>query len=72
MIRPASSKWRAGLLNAIGLANVGLEGFIAAKLPFIEQMPHHRLRETSPVIASTIMSRSRRRSTGTSASRVWN
>ncbi|MBN2446065.1 MAG: dihydroorotate dehydrogenase [Phycisphaerae bacterium] len=30
---------RAGLLNAIGLANVGLEGFLAEKLPFIERMP---------------------------------
>lgn len=30
---------RAGLLNAIGLANVGLERFVAEKLPFIRQMP---------------------------------
>ncbi|MBK9121216.1 MAG: dihydroorotate dehydrogenase [Phycisphaerales bacterium] len=30
---------RAGLLNAIGLANVGLERFLAEKLPFIAQMP---------------------------------
>lgn len=30
---------RAGLLNAIGLANVGLERFLAEKLPFIRQMP---------------------------------
>ncbi len=28
-----------GLLNAIGLANTGLEGFIADKLPFIQTMP---------------------------------
>ncbi|MFH1746007.1 MAG: dihydroorotate dehydrogenase [Planctomycetota bacterium] len=30
---------RAGVLNAIGLANVGLQQFIAEKLPFIRQMP---------------------------------
>jgi dihydroorotate dehydrogenase (NAD+) catalytic subunit len=30
---------RAGLLNAIGLANVGLQRFIAEKLPFIRTMP---------------------------------
>ncbi len=30
---------RAGLLNAIGLANVGVERFIAEKIPFIERMP---------------------------------
>jgi len=30
---------RAGLLNAIGLANVGLERFLAEKLPFIQTMP---------------------------------
>lgn len=30
---------RAGLLNAIGLANVGLERFIAEKIPFIQKMP---------------------------------
>jgi dihydroorotate dehydrogenase (NAD+) catalytic subunit len=30
---------RAGMLNAIGLANAGLEGFCEHKLPFIEQMP---------------------------------
>lgn len=30
---------RAGLLNAIGLANVGLKRFIAEKLPFIREMP---------------------------------
>jgi dihydroorotate dehydrogenase (NAD+) catalytic subunit len=30
---------RAGLLNAIGLANVGLKRFIAEKVPFIRQMP---------------------------------
>ncbi len=30
---------RAGLLNAIGLANVGLRRFIDEKLPFIRQMP---------------------------------
>ncbi len=30
---------RAGVLNAIGLANVGLERFIAEKLPFIRNMP---------------------------------
>lgn len=28
-----------GLLNAIGLANVGLQGFLAQKTPFIGQMP---------------------------------
>jgi len=30
---------RAGLLNAIGLANVGLDEFIREKLPFIRTMP---------------------------------
>lgn len=30
---------RAGLLNAIGLANVGLDGFLSDKLPFIYEMP---------------------------------
>ncbi len=30
---------RAGLLNAIGLANVGLQRFIAEKLPFIRTLP---------------------------------
>lgn len=30
---------RAGLLNAIGLANVGLQRFIAEKIPFIRTMP---------------------------------
>lgn len=30
---------RAGLLNAIGLANVGVERFIAEKVPFIRGMP---------------------------------
>jgi dihydroorotate dehydrogenase (NAD+) catalytic subunit len=30
---------RAGLLNAIGLANVGLRRFVAEKIPFIRQMP---------------------------------
>jgi len=30
---------RAGILNAIGLANVGLRRFIAEKLPYIRQMP---------------------------------
>lgn len=30
---------RAGLLNAIGLANVGIDRFIAEKIPFIETMP---------------------------------
>lgn len=30
---------RAGLLNAIGLANVGLERFLTEKLPFIRGMP---------------------------------
>ena len=30
---------RSGLLNAIGLANVGLERFIAEKLPYIREMP---------------------------------
>lgn len=30
---------RAGLLNAIGLANVGLKRFIAEKIPFIRSMP---------------------------------
>ncbi|MGE3182677.1 MAG: dihydroorotate dehydrogenase, partial [Phycisphaerae bacterium] len=29
---------RAGMLNAIGLANVGVERFIAEKIPFIENM----------------------------------
>lgn len=30
---------RAGLLNAIGLANVGLQRFLAEKLPYIKTMP---------------------------------
>ena len=30
---------RAGMLNAIGLANVGLQRFIAEKIPFIQTMP---------------------------------
>ncbi len=30
---------RAGLLNAIGLANVGVQRFVAEKLPFIREMP---------------------------------
>jgi dihydroorotate dehydrogenase (NAD+) catalytic subunit len=30
---------RGGLLNAIGLANVGLERFVAEKIPFLQQMP---------------------------------
>lgn len=30
---------RSGLMNAIGLANVGLKRFISEKLPFIRQMP---------------------------------
>jgi dihydroorotate dehydrogenase (NAD+) catalytic subunit len=30
---------RAGVLNAIGLANVGLERFIAEKIPYIREMP---------------------------------
>lgn len=30
---------RAGLLNAIGLANVGLQRFLAEKLPYIRTMP---------------------------------
>lgn len=30
---------RAGLLNAIGLANVGLERFVREKIPFIRTMP---------------------------------
>lgn len=30
---------RAGLLNAIGLANVGLKRFLSEKLPYIENMP---------------------------------
>lgn len=30
---------RAGILNAIGLANVGLERFLREKVPFIRQMP---------------------------------
>ncbi|TWT46145.1 Dihydroorotate dehydrogenase B (NAD(+)), catalytic subunit [Phycisphaerae bacterium RAS1] len=30
---------RGGLLNAIGLANVGLKRFIAEKVPFIQSMP---------------------------------
>lgn len=32
---------RAGLLNAIGLANVGLERFLAEKVAFLRQMPTH-------------------------------
>lgn len=34
---------RAGILNSIGLANVGLERFIAEKIPFIRRMPTHVL-----------------------------
>ncbi len=30
---------RAGMLNAIGLANVGIDRFLAEKVPFIETMP---------------------------------
>jgi len=30
---------RAGMLNAIGLANVGLDRFLAEKVPLIQQMP---------------------------------
>src|SRR5580658_4879745 len=30
---------RAGMLNAIGLANVGLDRFLAEKVPLIRQMP---------------------------------
>jgi dihydroorotate dehydrogenase (NAD+) catalytic subunit len=30
---------RAGLLNAIGLANAGLDGFLRDKLPFVRTMP---------------------------------
>ena len=30
---------RAGILNAIGLANVGLRRFVAEKIPFIREMP---------------------------------
>lgn len=30
---------RGGLLNAIGLANSGLDGFLADKLPFLQTMP---------------------------------
>jgi dihydroorotate dehydrogenase (NAD+) catalytic subunit len=30
---------RAGMLNAIGLANVGLERFLAEKVPLLEKMP---------------------------------
>lgn len=30
---------RAGLLNAIGLANVGLRRFVAEKIPYIREMP---------------------------------
>jgi len=30
---------RAGLLNAIGLANVGLRRFVAEKIPYLRQMP---------------------------------
>ncbi len=36
---PRIAEVEAGILNAIGLANVGLERFVAEKLPFIEQMP---------------------------------
>ena len=32
---------RAGMLNAIGLANVGLRRFLAEKLPYIRSMPTH-------------------------------
>lgn len=42
--RPGNEPYRlaevqAGLLNAIGLANVGLKRFIAEKIPFIRTMP---------------------------------
>ncbi len=30
---------RAGILNAIGLANVGIERFVSEKIPFIREMP---------------------------------
>src|SRR5512141_2411424 len=30
---------RAGMLNAIGLANVGLERFLAEKVPLLQKMP---------------------------------
>lgn len=30
---------RGGIINAIGLANVGLERFVSEKMPFIRQMP---------------------------------
>ena len=30
---------RGGLLNAIGLANVGLKRFVAEKIPYLQQMP---------------------------------
>ena len=30
----------AGMLNAIGLANIGLERFIAEKMPMIEKLEH--------------------------------
>ncbi len=51
---------RAGLLNAIGLANVGLKRFIQEKLPFIQTMPTtvlvnvagHRLEEYVEVAAA--------------------
>lgn len=44
LVRPGNPPWRTvevagGMLNAIGLANVGLERFIAEKLPFIRSMP---------------------------------
>lgn len=36
---PRIAEVRAGLLNAIGLANTGLAGFLRDKLPFIRTMP---------------------------------
>ncbi|GIW76782.1 MAG: hypothetical protein KatS3mg104_1845 [Phycisphaerae bacterium] len=30
---------RSGMMNAIGLANVGLKRFLAEKMPLIQQMP---------------------------------
>ena len=51
---------RAGLLNAIGLANVGLKRFLAEKIPFIRTMPTtvlvnvagHRIEEYVEVAAA--------------------
>jgi dihydroorotate dehydrogenase (NAD+) catalytic subunit len=51
---------RAGMLNAIGLANVGLQRFLSEKLPFIRAMPTtvlvnvagHRLEDYTTVAAA--------------------